>query len=154
MPVAELLGDHFQVYLDIEDPQSFTLPSWQRQTSIGDIGFDWAKEQVEIPKRKSVKGYQGGRQDWEFTFTMNYDRDNAFHQLVIAHIENSEPLHLALTDGILDDDAENLWHAWWLLTGPLDASLDTNANIEITAKVHTYAGSADDEDPEHEDVSA
>lgn len=154
---GELLGDDFTLNWDTEDPQSFTAPTWANQPSVGDIGFNMGRVEVEIPKRKAVKTARGGRQEWELTFTMNYARDNAFHMAVIAAIESGDQIHLALADGIIDDPddpAENLWHAWWFLTGNLGASLDEGATVEITGKVHACAGENDDEDPEHQDLTA
>lgn len=157
MPEAtcgELLGDDFNLYYDEASPQDFESPDWARQASVGDIGFNMGRVEVEIPKRKAVKTSRGGRQEWELTFTMNYARGNEFHVAVVRAIESGAPLHLGVADGYIDGDepdATSLWHAWWFLTGDLSASLDEGATVEVTAKVHACAGDADDEDPERID---
>jgi hypothetical protein len=136
----ELLGDDFNLFWDSDG--DFDSPAWAIQVSIGDLGFDTASEQVEIPLRIPVKVYKGGRGDWTLSFTMNYDKTNTFHMAVRAAITNKTPIHLAFCDGddIVTDD---YWHAWWLLSGPIDAALDSGATIEIEGKCHHYRGPAD-----------
>ena len=140
----ELLGDDFKLYYDTED--DFDSPTWAEQQSVGDLGFDPGNEQVEIPKRKAFKYYKKGRADWTLTFTMNYDPDSTFHNAVRDAITDGTPIHLAIADGDMDD-GPNYWHAWWFLSGPLDAALDSNANIEVEGKIHHDNGDGGDEDP-------
>lgn len=142
---AEKLGDDFRLNYDANS--NYGTPSWANQTSIGDLGFDFAGEQVEIPKRIGVKVYKGGRQDWELSFTMNYDANNTFHTAVRSAVENKSKIHLALSDGNIATNGTHYWHAWWLLTGPLDCSLDAPATIEIKGKCHHDTGTADAEIP-------
>jgi|SRR5690606_13821420 len=141
---SELLGDDFKLYYD--DASSFDSPTWEEQISIGDLGFDPASEQVEIPKRIGTKVYKKGRGDWSLTFTMNYDPDSEFCMEVVDAINTGSKIHLAIADGDIDNGA-NYWHAWWMLSGPLDAALDTNANFEVEAKPHHDLGEEGDELP-------
>ena len=140
----ELLGDDFKLYYD--SASSFDSPTWVEQVSAGDLGFDPGIEQVEIPLRIAYKVYKKGRADWSLTFTMNYDPDNTFHTAVRDAITNGTKIHLAIADGDIDDDG-NYWHAWWFLSGPIDAALDSNANIEVEGKIHHDRGDGDDELP-------
>jgi len=140
---AELLGDDFTLNWDQDG--SYSSPSWLATVSVGDLGFDPAYEQVEIPKRISTKTYKKGRGDWSLSFTMNYDKTSAFHTAVRNAITNGTKIHMAIADG--DIASSNYWHAWWFLSGPLDASLDTNANIEVEGKCHFDIGADDSELP-------
>lgn len=142
---VELLGDDFSLFWDSND--DWDSPSWVAQISVGDIGMDHANEQVEIPLRIAVKVYKKGRGDWSLTFTSNYDRSNAFHMAVRDAIRTGDPIHLAFADG---DDIEtaDYTHAWWMLSGPIEASLDNPASIDVEAKVHHFRGDNDDELPE------
>ena len=139
----ELLGDDFT--LNWDQDSSYSYPNWLAAVSAGDLGFDPGNEQVEIPKRIAFKTYKKGRGDWALSFTMNYDPTNLFHIAVRNAITTGDKIHLAIADG--DISTANYWHAWWFLSGPLDASLDTNANIEVEGKVHNDTGSGDTELP-------
>lgn len=140
----ELLGDDFRLFWDEDD--SWSAPSWVEIISIGDLGFDPAKEQVEIPIRIPTKVYKSGRGDWTLSFTLNYDPDDAFCLAVIDAINNGTKIHLAIADG--DNAAtDNKWEAWWMLAGPLDAALDTNASFDVEGKVHFDRGAGGDELP-------
>lgn len=149
MSCEELLGDDFNLFWDSAD--NWDTPTWVRQTSIGDLGFDAARKQVEIPKRIRTATYKNGRGDWELTFTMNYSRSNAFHRAVVAAIaaDGDNPLHLAIVDGddITDNEA-SYWEGWFTLAGPLNAALDEGATIEVTGKPSCFIGAADDELPQ------
>ena len=140
----ELLGDDFNLFWDADG--SFSSPAWERLVSVGDLGFDTGNEQVEIPLRIAVKVYKKGRGDWTLSFTMNYDKTNLFHMAVRDALTTGDPIHLAICDGD-DIDTGDYWHAWWFVTGPIDASLDNNANIEVEGKVHHFRGDNDDELP-------
>lgn len=142
----ELLGDDFRLFWDSDD--SWTSPSWETIISIGDLGFDPAKEQVEIPIRIATKVYKSGRGDWTLSFTLNYDPDDTFCAAVVDAINNGTKIHLAIGD---DDDIgeANIWEAWWMLAGPLDAALDTNASFDIEGKVHFDRGTGGDELPRY-----
>lgn len=148
MACDELLGDDFNIFWDTAD--NWDTPTWVRQISLGDIGFDPAREQVEIPKRIATKTYKNGRGDWELTFTMNYSRSNSFHRAVVlaASSGGQNPLHLALVDGddITDTEA-SIWEAWWEVAGPISGSLDEGATVEVTCKPSCETGAADDELP-------
>lgn len=148
----ELLGEDFKLYYD--SAGDWDTPDWEEQTSVGDLSFDPQNEQVEIPKRKAFKFYKKGRGDWSLGFTMNYDKDNQFHVAIAGAIESGDPVHLAFADGDIDDPGTVYYHAWFLVGGPHDASLDTNANIEVEAKIHTYEGEYGDEQPKREVVSS
>lgn len=139
----ELLGDDFRLYYD--SASSYSTPTWVQQISVGDMGFDPGNEQVEIPIRIAFKVYKKGRADWELTFTMNYDPDSTFVTAVRNAITNGTKLHLAIADGPVA--SENYWHAWWMLSGPLDAALDSNANIEVSGKIHHDRGVSGNELP-------
>lgn len=145
----ELLGDDLKLYYD--SASDFTTPTWVEQISVGDIGFDPQNEQVEIPKRIAFKTYKKGRGDWTLSFTMNIDVTNTFHVAVMDAITDGTPIHLALALG--DIDAGGYWHAWWFLSGPVDAALDSNANIEVEGKCHHDLGEYDDEFPAFVDLS-
>jgi hypothetical protein len=140
----ELLGDDFRIFWD--DNDDYVSPNWIEQISLGDIGFDPGNEQVEIPIRIPFKVYKKGRADWALSFTMNYDKTNLFHMATREAITNGTPIHIALCDGD-DIDADDYWHAWWFLSGPIDAALDTNANIAVEGKIHHDRGVAGDELP-------
>lgn len=142
---AEKLGDDFRLNYDANS--NYSTPSWSNQTSVGDIGFDFAAEQVEIPKRIGFKTYKGGRQDWELSFSMNYDANNSFHTAVRGAIEAQTKLHLALSDGNIATNGTHYWHAWWMLSGNLDASLDSPATIDVTGKCHFDTGTSDNQPP-------
>ena len=140
----ELLGDDFRIFWDSAD--DYASPDWHEQVSLGDVGFDPGNEQVEIPIRIPFKVYKKGRADWSLTFTMNYDRENEFHMAVRDAITTGDPIHLALCDSD-DIDATDYWHAWWFVSGPIGASLDSGATIEVEGKIHHDRGEADDELP-------
>lgn len=142
---AEKLGDDFRLNYDANS--NYSTPSWSNQTSIGDLSFDFGIEQVEIPKRIGYKTYKKGRADWELGFTMNYDANNTFHTAVRSAIEAGTKLHLAVSDGTITTNGTHYWHGWWLLTGNLDASLDSAAAIEVTGKCHHDTGTSDAEAP-------
>jgi hypothetical protein len=142
--MAELLGDDFQLFYDTAG--NFTSPTWVIQPSIGDLGFDPANEQVEIPLRITVKVYKKGRGDWTLSFTMNYDKSNTFHMAVMTAIRNGTRIHLAFVDGSTISGS-NYYHAWWLLTGPIDGALDSAGSVEIEGKVHHDRGGAGTELP-------
>lgn len=141
---AELLGDDFKVYWD--QAGSYASPTWgSPQTSIGDAGIDPANEQVEIPKRIAFKAYKKGRGDWSLSFTSNIDDTNTFHKALLAAIAAGTRLHLAIAAGAIA--TEPYWHAWWMLTGPVDAALDSAASIEVEGKPHHDMGASDTEIP-------
>lgn len=142
---GELLGDDFR--LNYDSANNYSSPTWVNQTSVGDLSFDVGNEQVEIPKRIAFKTYKKGRGDWTLGFTMNYDPANTFHTAVISAINAGTKIHLAVSDGVANTNGTNYWHAWWFLTGPLDASLDSNANIEVEGKVHHDTGTSDADVP-------
>ena len=143
----ELLGDDFNLFWD--STGDFDNPSWQRQISIGDLGFDPANEQVEIPKRIRTKVYKKGRGDWTLSFTSNYSRGSNFHRAVLDAVANGTKIHLAICDGDdIDDPEATYWHGWWLLTGPVSGSLDEAASIEVEGHCHHDTGEDDSELPE------
>jgi hypothetical protein len=135
----ELLGDDLKLYWD--DDADFASPDWKEQVSVGDMGRDPNNEQVEIPLRLPFKFYKKGRGDWSLTFTANIDTTNLFHLALLDAIDNGTPIHLAIALGEITDGG--YWHAWFMLGGPTDGSLDTNANIEVEGKLHHYRGPAD-----------
>lgn len=140
----ELLGDDFRLFWDSAD--DYANPNWEEQVSIGDLGFDPAGEQVEIPIRISTKVYKKGRKDWTLSFTANYNKGDDFFEAVLDAVSNGTKIHLAIVDG--DDTAtSNYWHAWWMLTGAIAAGLDSPATIDVEGKVHFDRGAADDELP-------
>lgn len=139
----ELLGDDLKLYWDTAG--SFSSPTWVEQISVGDIGRDPSNEQVEIPLRLPFKFYKKGRGDWSLTFTSNLDSTNTFHMAVLDAIDNGTPIHLAIALGDIEDGG--YWHAWWMLGGPTDGALDTNANIEVEGKLHHYRGPTDEDLP-------
>lgn len=139
----ELLGDDFE--LNWDTAQSFDSPTWTKQVSVGDIGFEPGNEQVEIPIRIPVKVYKKGRADWTLTFQSNYNKDNAFLNAVRQAINFGTKIHLAISDGNVN--TENYWHAWWFLSGPLGASLDEASQYDVEGKVHFDRGVDDDELP-------
>ena len=151
MPCGELVGDDFNLLYDTEDPYDFATPTWVAQTSVGDIELNVGRVGVEIPKRTATKTRQGGRQEWSLSFTMNYSRTNTFHQAVMRAIESGDPIHLGICDGEIADDAANLWHALWHLTGPLGMSIDEGATVEVEGMPHACA--EDDEEPERIDLN-
>lgn len=142
---AEKLGDDFRLNYDANS--NYSTPSWGNQTSIGDLGFDFSMEQVEIPKRIGVKVYKGGRQDWELSFTSNYDANNSFHTAIRSAIENKTKIHLAISDGNIATNGTHYWHAWWLLTASLGANLDDAASLDVKGKCHCDTGTDDAEIP-------
>jgi hypothetical protein len=142
---AELLGDDFALFWDSN--ADWDSPAWALQVSASDLGFDTANEQVEIPLRIAFKVYKKGRADWTYSFTINYDKTNTFHMAVRDAIRTGDPIHLAFADGD-DIDTADYFHAWFMLSGPTDASLDTNANISVEAKIHHDRGDNNDELPE------
>lgn len=140
----ELLGDDFRLFWDSAD--NWDSPTMVEVISIGDLGFDPAGEQVEIPIRIRTKVYKKGRGDWTLSFTLNYDPDDPFCLAAIDAVNNGTKIHLAFADGATFADA-NVWEAWWMLTGPIDAALDTNASIDVEGKVHFDRGVSGDELP-------
>lgn len=152
MSCGELVGDDFELLWDTESPYDFDDPTWVAQDSVGDIELNVGKVAVEIPKRTASKTRQGGRQEWSLSFTMNYSRSNDFHQAVMRAIESGDPIHIGLCDGEYGEDAENLWHAVWHLTGPLGASIDEGATVEVDGMPHTCAVDGD-EDPVRDELS-
>lgn len=142
---AEMLGDAFT--LNYDNTANYASPSWVAQTSIGDIGFDMANETPEIPKRIGTKVYKSGRQDWRLTATMNYDPANAFHAAVRDAIRTGGKIHMAIAEGNIATNTTDFWHAWWLVKGPLDASLDQAATYELECMPHHDMGTGDTEVP-------
>ncbi len=140
----ELLGDDFRLFWDSGD--SWTSPTWETIISIGDLGFDPAKELVEIPIRIGTKVYKSGRGDWTLSYTLNVDPSDPFYLACVDSINNGTKIHLAIGDNAVVANA-NLWEGWWVLSGPLDAALDTNASIDVEGKVHFDRGLAGDELP-------
>lgn len=140
----ELLGDDFRLFWDSDN--DWDSPDWNEQISIGDLGFDPKSEQVEIPKRIATKTYKKGRGDWTLSFTMNYDKTNTFHMACRDAWTNGTKIHLAIADGDSMDD-NDYWHANWMLSGPLNASLDSGASIDIEGKCHFDTGDDDSEIP-------
>lgn len=144
----ELLGDDFNLFWDTAT--NFETPTYVRQVSLGDIGFDTDPEHVEIPKRIRSKVFKKGRDNWTLTFTSNYSRNADFHRAVLNAIVTGEKIHLAICDGDDIEDAEaNVWHAMWLLKGPIGASLDNPASIEVEGHPHHDTGESDEEQPEY-----
>jgi hypothetical protein len=148
----EILGDDFNVFLDTAS--NYSTPTWSQQISVGDIGFDPAREQVEIPKRIGVKTYKGGRADWELSFTMNVDKTSTFHNTVRNAISSGNKVHLALGDGTTIGNTTNYWHAWWFLSGQLSASLDDVATFDVTGKCHHDIGTNNTEIPVYVQATA
>ncbi len=130
--MSELLGDSFKVFYDTA--ASFSSPTWVEQISVGDVGYDTANEQVEIPKRTGFKQYKKGRSDLTFTFKMNLDPTNTFHTAIIASINDGTKKHLAIAPGAVAGGG--YWHGFFMLAGPVDASLDKAATIDVEAHVH------------------
>ena len=151
MSCGELVGDDFTLNWDTESPYDFASPTWAEQTSLGDIELDVSKVRIEIPKRTVSKTSQGGRQEWSLGFTMNYSRSNAFHQAVMAAVRDGSPIHLGIADGVIAEDASNLYHAIWHLTGPISATIDEGVTVEIEGMPHACA--EDDEQPEWLDLN-
>jgi hypothetical protein len=138
----EMLGDDCNVFWNSDDPIVFNSPTWERQISLGDLEFDPANEQVEIPKRIATKTYKKGRGDWTLSFTMNIDLTNDFHMAVIASITAGDPIHLAFCLGD-DIDEDPYWHAKWFASGPVGANLDEGATVEVECKPHFDTGTND-----------
>lgn len=134
----ELLGDDFRIYWDTVG--DFDTPTWEEELSMGDIGFDTGNEQVEIPLRIAFKTYKKGRADWTLTFTMNFDPTSTFHMAVRDAITTGDKIHMAITYG--DIATTDYWHAWWFVSGPIGASLDSPATIEVEGKIHHDTGAA------------
>ena len=130
--MAELLGDDYKLFYDTAS--SFGSPTWVEQISVGDIGYDTANEQVNIPKRVAFKLYKKGRSDLKFSFKMNIDTSNTFHKAMVAAINGGTKIHLAISPGAIASGG--YWHGWFLLNAPLDASLDSAATFDVEAKVH------------------
>jgi hypothetical protein len=130
--MAELLGDDYKLFYDTAS--SFGTPTWVEEIGVGDIGFDTANEQVNIPKRTSHKLYKKGRSDLKFSFKMNVDVSSTFHKAVIGAINTGTKIHLAIAPGAIASGG--YWHGWFLLNGPLDASLDSAATYDVECKVH------------------
>lgn len=130
MPNA-LLGDDFRIYWDTAD--SFGTPTWVYQRNLGDIGLADSGEQVEIPVRYPWKFYKKGRQDTELTFTMNYDPTDTFHIAIRDAIRDGSNVHMALAEG--DYQVLDYFHAWFIITGPQDLSLDAPATYAVSAKL-------------------
>lgn len=142
--MAEILGDDFNLFYDTSG--NFTSPTWVVQASIGDLSLDTAKEQVEIPLRIAYKVYKTGRGDWTLSFTMNYDKANTFHMAVLAAIRAGSRIHLAFVDGSAIS-GNNYYHAWWVLTGPINAALDSPGTVEVEGKIHHDRGGSGTELP-------
>jgi hypothetical protein len=130
--MAELLGDSFKVFYDTAS--SFSTPTWVEQLSVGDVSYDTANEQVEIPKRIAFKTYKKGRSDLSFKFSMNLDPTNTFHTSIIGAINAGTKVHLAIAPGAIAGGG--YWHMMAMVTGPVDAKLDSPATVEVEAKVH------------------
>lgn len=135
----EMLGDDFKLFWD--SASTFATPTWVEQISVGDMGFDPGNEQVEIPIRIAFKVYKKGRADWSLTFTANYNKDNAFLVALRDAITNGTKIHLAIAAGAVT--TEEYWHAWWFVSGPLDAALDNPATIDVEGKIHHDRGATD-----------
>jgi hypothetical protein len=137
MPEYNLLGDEILLYEDTAartDGVWNATPSWQLQEDFSDISFNAGRKHIEIPKRRYVQ-HRFGRKEWALSFTLNVSPGDAFYARVIAAIRSGDPLHLAIctqpiaTSGLIYD------HADFILTGPIDGSLDNPATIPIEAHV-------------------
>lgn len=137
MPLA-LLGDDYRLYWDTAD--SFGTPTWVWQRNVGDFGLDDSGEQVEVPIRWPWKFYKKGRQDTELTFAMNMHNTTAeaFGRAVRDAMRDGSQLHLALAEGAIT--SFDYLHAWWIVTGPLDLSLDAPAVYSVSAKLSVDFG--------------
>lgn len=140
MPDA-LLGDDYRLYWDNSD--NFDTPTWVWQRNLGDMALADSGEQVEIPIRYNKKYYKKGRQDTELTFTMNYHATETFLVHVRDHIRSGVRIHLAIAEG--DITTTDYFHAWWILTGPADFSLDAPATYAVSARLSIHFAS--DEEP-------
>lgn len=145
--MSELLGDDYELCLDTASTGAgdYDTPTWAKQTSLGDIKFDTASEKPEIPKRIGTKVYKKGRDDWKLSFTMNFDPANTFHVKIRDAIRTGDKVHLGLFEG--PNATADFHHAWFLLTGPLDASLDSPASYEVEGVPHHDMGAGDAEVP-------
>lgn len=143
--MSEMLGDDFT--LNWDNTANYNASSWLEQTSVGDLQFDMANETPEIPKRIATKVYKSGRQDWKLSITMNYDPSNTFHAAMRDAIRTGDRVHLALAEGDISVNTTDYWHAWWLVTGPLDASLDQPATYAVECMPHHNMGTGDVEVP-------
>lgn len=143
--MSEMLGDDFTLNYDVDS--NYSSPNWVKQTSVGDLQFDMANETPEIPKRIGTKVYKSGRQDWKLSITMNYDTGNTFHQAMRDAIRTGNRIHLAIAEGNIAVNTTDYWHAWWLVKGPLDASLDNPATYDIECMPHHNMGTNDAEIP-------
>jgi hypothetical protein len=121
------------------------MPTWVEQKNLGDLGLNDSGEQVEIPVRYPWKFYKKGRQDTELTFTMNYHPTEAFHQYVRDHIRTGDKAHFAVSEGNIA--SSDYFHAWWILTGPEDMSLDAPATFAVSARLSIDFGTG--EEPEY-----
>lgn len=140
----ELLGDDFKLFWD--SAEDFDSPTWVEIISVGDMGFEPGLEQVEIPIRIPFKVYKKGRADWSLTFTANVNPGNAYYNALLDAVNNGTKIHLAIGEGAMDDDP-NYWHAWFFVSGPIDASLDSPGTIDVEGKIHHDRGVGDDELP-------
>jgi hypothetical protein len=144
---GEMLGDEYELNLDTASTGAgdYDTPTWAKQTSLGDIKFDDGNETPEIPKRIGFKVYKKGRSDFKLSFTMNYNPANTFHKKIRDAIRNGTRVHLGLAEGPIA--STDYFHAWCLVTGPTDASLDSGATVEVEAMGHYDCGTDDAEVP-------
>lgn len=133
----ELLGNDIHIFWD--SAANYSSPSWQKQISFGDLGFDPGIVPVEIPLRIGFTTYKGGRSDGELTFTMNYSADNNWHTAIRDAIRSRGRVHLAIVEGSAVATNDYL-HAWFLLGGPLGAGLDDVASYDVSGKFHHDIG--------------
>lgn len=131
MPNA-LLGDDYRVFWDTG--ANFASPTWVEQKYMADIALADSKEQVEIPVRLAWKFYKAGRQDTELTFTLPFNPADNFHVDVRDKTRNGSKIHLAICEGSNINAADYL-HAWWIVTGDWDMSLDSPATFEVSARL-------------------
>lgn len=151
--MSETAGNDFRLYYD--SAANYSSPTWgDHQTSLGSIGHDPNYNEFEVPKRIPTVVFQGGRDNHRLTFAMNYDPENAFHTAVRAAIRGKTRIHLALADADITVNDTNYWHGWWLLKGPLDASLDQPGGIAVEGMPHHSMGTNDAEIPAYVTVGA
>lgn len=151
----ELLGNDVHVFWDnaATGAGNYSAPSWQKQISFGDCGFDPGIVQVEIPLRIGFTTYKGGRSDGSLTFTMNYDPLSAWHTAVRNSIRTGNRIHLAIAEGATIPTANDYLHAWFLVTGPFGAGLDDVATYEVEGKFHHNIGTNMQEIPAYAEGS-
>ncbi len=130
--MANLLGDDWRLYYDTAD--DWANATFVQQTDLGDLGFEFNPEQVEVPKRQTHKVYKSGRQDWMLSFNLNANPGATFYDAVEAAIEAGSSLHLALANGDITANGTKYWHADWNMYGNIEADLDSNSQIPIEAK--------------------